>query len=234
MRALLVARESIAAALQTFLQREGYSTEVAIDGEDGLDIARRYSFDIVVCELTVPGFGRCELTRRIRSAKVPVPIVIVSEESAPAYVAEALHAGADDYVRAPYDPNELLARLCAVVRRTHGHPSATIMVGDLAINVSERSVKVDGTLVRLTNKEWDVLEALALNVNRCVSREYILERSHVHEEETEIKVIDAFVYKLRRKLAHASGGTQYIKTEWGKGYILGAPKAIHPSRETNI
>lgn len=232
MRALLVARESVAAPLEALLQREGYSTEVAIDGEDGLDIARRYSFDVVVCELTVPGFGRCELTRRIRNAKVSVPIIIVSEDATPHHIVEAFHAGADDYVRAPYDPNELLARLSAVVRRSHGHPSSIVVVGDLAINLSERLVGVNGTLVRLTNKEWDVLEALALNVNRCVSREYIFERSHVHEEEAEIKVIDVFVYKLRKKLADASGGAQYIKTEWGKGYLLVDPKAIHPPRAT--
>lgn len=230
MRALIVGTEATCAALQALLGEAHYSTEVALSGEDGLDIAKRYDFDVVVCELAVPGLRRCELTRRIRGAKVSVPIVIVSEEEKPQYIVEALHAGADDYVLSPYNPDELLARLCAVVRRASGYFRSVITIGDLVVDLEDRTVVVSGDFVYLTCKEWDVFEALVLNRRRYATREYLFERAHMNEEETEIKVIDAFICKIRKKFAQASRGAQYIETVWGRGYRLIEPKPALPIR----
>jgi len=131
--------------------------------------------------------------------------------------------GADDYVTKPFHRDELVARIHAVVRRSKGHSQSVIRTGKLSVNLDAKTVEVDGARVHLTGKEYAMLELLSLRKGTTLTKEMFLNHLYGGMDEPELKIIDVFICKLRKKLANASNGKNYIETVWGRGYVLREP-----------
>jgi two-component system cell cycle response regulator CtrA len=136
----------------------------------------------------------------------------------------ALGFGADDYVTKPFHRDELVARIHAVVRRSKGHSQSVIRTGKLAVNLDAKTVEVDGARVHLTGKEYAMLELLSLRKGTTLTKEMFLNHLYGGMDEPELKIIDVFICKLRKKLSLACSGDNYIETVWGRGYVLRDPK----------
>ncbi len=220
MRVLLIEDDTATAkAIELMLKSEDYVCDSTDLGEDGLDIGKLYDYDLIILDLMLPDIDGLEVLRRMRTAKVQTPILILSGLSQPDDKVKALTAGADDYLTKPFDKEELVARIQAIVRRTNGHPDAVVRTGGLSVNLNTRMVTVDEQLVHLTRREYSILELLALRKGSTLTKEMFLNHLYGGMDEPEIKIIDVFICKLRKKLSAASG-ENYIETVWGRGYFM--------------
>ena len=136
---------------------------------------------------------------------------------------KGLGFGADDYLTKPFHRDEVVARIHAIVRRSKGHAQSVVTMGDFVVNLDEKTAVVGGARVHLTGKEYQILELLALRKGTTLSKEMFLNHLYGGMDEPELKIIDVFICKLRKKLASASGGRDYIETVWGRGYMLREP-----------
>lgn len=221
MRVLLIEDDpTTARSVELALASEGIICDTADLGEEGLEIGKLYDYDIILLDLMLPDIDGYEVLLRLRSAKVKIPILILSGLSAVDQKIKGLGFGADDYLTKPFNRGELIARIQAIVRRSKGHSESVIRFDQVAINLDTRSVEVAGNIVHLTNKEYAILELLAMRKGTVLTKEMFLNHLYGGMDEPEIKIIDVFVCKLRKKLADASGGTNYIETVWGRGYML--------------
>ena len=225
MRVLLVEDDaSTAKAIELSLASEGIICDTTELGEEGLEIGRIYDYDIIILDLMLPDLDGYEVLRRFRAAKVTTPILILSGLSGPDQKIKGLGYGADDYLTKPFNKGELIARIQAIVRRSKGHSESVIRTGKLVINLDTRSVEVDGKGVHLTSKEYAILELLSLRKGSTLTKEMFLNHLYGGIDEPELKIIDVFVCKLRKKLSDASQGENYIETVWGRGYVLKEPE----------
>ncbi|HEX9647698.1 MAG TPA: response regulator transcription factor [Alphaproteobacteria bacterium] len=223
MRVLLVEDDPATARVtEAVLKSEGMVCEVTDLGEDAIELAKLYDFDIILLDLILPDLDGHEVVRALRDAKVTTPVLILSSLGEIDHKVRGLSAGADDYLTKPFDRAELLARIQAIVRRSKGHADSVIQAGDLAVNLDQRTVEVAGQSVHLTAKEYGILELLALRKGATLSKEAFLNHLYGGMDEPELKIIDVFVCKLRKKLV-AISGHQYIQTVWGRGYMLKDP-----------
>lgn len=221
MRVLLIEDDSSTArSIELALAAEGIICDTAELGEEGVNIGKLYDYDIMVLDLMLPDVDGYEVLLRLRSAKVKTPILILSGLSSVDQKIKGLGFGADDYLTKPFNTGELIARIQAIVRRSKGHSESVVRFDKVAINLDTRVVEVDGNQVHLTNKEYAILELLAMRKGTVLTKEMFLNHLYSSMDEPEIKIIDVFVCKLRKKLAKASGGTNYIETVWGRGYML--------------
>jgi two-component system, cell cycle response regulator CtrA len=170
----------------------------------------------------VSGF---EALRSLRVSKVKTPILILTGLAAIEDKVRGFGFGADDYMTKPFHRNELVARIHAIVRRSKGHAQSVIQTGDLIVNVDTKKVEVNGAPVYLTGKEYKMLELLALRKGITITKETFLNYLYGGMDEPEARIVDVFMCKLRKKLASASGGNEFIETIWGRGYVLGEPTA---------
>ena len=192
-------------------------------GEDGLEIGKLYDYDIIILDLMLPDMDGYEVLRRLRAARVKTPILILSGLSGLDDKIKGLGVGADDYLTKPFDKRELVARIQAIVRRSKGHSDSVISTGKLTVNLDTRTVEVDSQPLHLTGKEYGILELLSLRKGTTLTKEMFLNHLYGGMDEPELKIIDVFVCKLRKKLATATGGDNYIETVWGRGYVLRDP-----------
>jgi len=224
MRILLVEDDSATAqGIQLMLQSEGYICDCTDLGEDGLEIDKLYDYDIIILDLMLPDIDGYEVLRRLRAARVKTPILILSGLSDLDDKIKGLGVGADDYLTKPFDKRELIARIQAIVRRSKGHSDSIIKTGKLTVNLDTRTVEVEGQPLHLTGKEYGILELLSLRKGTTLTKEMFLNHLYGGLDEPELKIIDVFVCKLRKKLAAATGGDNYIETVWGRGYVLRDP-----------
>lgn len=230
MRVLLVEDDtSTARSIELSLASEGIVCDVAQLGEEGLEIGKIYDYDIIILDLMLPDIDGYEVLLRLRSAKVTVPILILSGLSGTEQKIKGLGFGADDYLTKPFNRGELIARIQAIVRRSKGHSESQINVGDrLRINLDSRTVDADSKPVHLTSKEYGILELLTLRKGSLLTKEMFLNHLYGGIDEPDLKIIDVFVCKLRKKLAKATGGVNYIETIWGRGYILRENNVAEP------
>ena len=225
MRVLLVEDDSaMAQSIETMLKSEGYICDTTDMGEDGLEIGKLYDYDIIILDLMLPDIDGYEVLRRMRAAKVDTPILILSGLSGLDDKLKGLGFGADDYLTKPFDKRELVARIQAIVRRSKGHSESVIRTGKIAVNLDARTVEVGGQPLHLTGKEYGILELLSLRKGTTLTKEMFLNHLYGGMDEPELKIIDVFVCKLRKKLANATGGENYIETVWGRGYMLRDPE----------
>ena len=226
MRVLLVEDDTqVANSIVAMLRTEGFVVDTTDLGEDGLEIGKIYDYDIILLDLMLPDIDGYEVLHRLRAAKVDTPILILSGLSDMAHKVKGLGIGADDYLTKPFHKSELVARIQAIIRRSKGHSQSVISAGRLSVNLDTRTVEVDGQPVHLTGKEYAILELLALRKGTTLTKEMFLNHLYGGIDEPELKIIDVFVCKLRKKLSAATGDESYIETVWGRGYVLREPNA---------
>jgi two-component system, cell cycle response regulator CtrA len=224
MRVLLIEDDgSTAQSIELMLKSERFNVYTTDLGEEGIDLGKIYDYDIIVLDLNLPDMSGFEVLRSLRVSKVKTPILILTGLAATEDKVRGLGFGADDYMTKPFHRNELVARIHAIVRRSKGHAQSAVQTGDLIVNFDTKKVEVNGSTVYLTNKEYKMLELLALRKGMTITKETFLNYLYGGMEEPEGKIIDVFMCKLRKKLANASGGKEFIETVWGRGYVFGEP-----------
>jgi two-component system cell cycle response regulator CtrA len=224
MRVLLIEDDSaMARSIELMLRSESFNVYTTDLGEEGIDLGKLYDYDIIVLDLQLPDMSGFEVLKSLRLAKVQTPVLILSGNAIVEAKVKALGFGADDYMTKPFHKDELVARIQAVVRRSKGHSQSVITTGKLTVNLDAKTVEVDGSRVHLTGKEYQMLELLSLRKGTTLTKEMFLNHLYGGMDEPELKIIDVFICKLRKKLAAATAGDNYIETVWGRGYVLRDP-----------
>jgi DNA-binding response OmpR family regulator len=207
-----------------YLQKAGYEVVFAYDGEQALRLFEQTKVDAIILDLMLPimdGRKVCETIRRVST----VPIIMLTAKGQQTDKIEGLQLGADDYIVKPFDPNELIARLQAVLRRTQPDKSSItdmLSIGELEINTMNHTVALNGHEIKLPKKEYELLLFLAKHPNRVFSRDELIEMIWGWDFEGEDRVVDLYIKRLRSKLSKAGNQTIAIKTVWGVGYQLEA------------
>ena len=224
MRVLLVEDDSSTAkSIELMLKSEDYVVDTTDLGEDGLEIGKIYDYDIIILDLMLPDMDGYDVLKAFRDAKIETPILILSGLSELDNKIKGLGYGADDYLTKPFDKRELIARIQAIVRRSQGHSQSEIVTGRVKVNLDTRTVEVDNKPLHLTGKEYGILELLSLRKGSTLTKEMFLNHLYGGMDEPEVKIIDVFICKLRKKLEQAADGENYIETVWGRGYVLRDP-----------
>ncbi|MEQ8291685.1 MAG: response regulator transcription factor [Roseovarius sp.] len=197
-----------------------YTTDM---GEEGIDLAKLYDYDLILLDLGLPDMDGHDVLRQLRLARVDTPILILTGADDTESKIKGFGFGADDYLTKPFHREELVARIHAIVRRSKGHAQSVIRTGKVHVNLDAKTVEVEGKTVHLTGKEYQMLELLSLRKGTTLTKEMFLNHLYGGMDEPELKIIDVFICKLRKKLAEATGGANYIETVWGRGYVLRNP-----------
>lgn len=200
-----------------------YTTDL---GEEGIDLAKLYDYDLILLDLNLPDMTGHEVLRQLRLARVETPILILSGEDGTDSKIKGFGSGADDYLTKPFHREELVARIHAIIRRSKGHAQSIIYTGQIAVNLDAKTVEANGAPVHLTGKEYQMLELLSLRKGTTLTKEMFLNHLYGGMDEPELKIIDVFICKLRKKLGEATDGANYIETVWGRGYVLRDPESV--------
>ncbi len=228
MRVLIVEDDTATARqIEVVLKKEGFVCDTTDLGEDGLEIGKLYDYDIIILDLMLPDIDGYEVLRRLRSGKIDTPILILSGLAEADDKIKGFGIGADDYLVKPFDRRELVARVHAIVRRARGHAQSVIKTGRLTVNLDSRTAEVDRRPLHLTGKEYAILELLSLRKGTTLTKDMFLNHLYGGIDEPEVKIIDVFICKLRKKLNTATEGENYIETVWGRGYVLRDPPDVH-------
>ena len=221
MRVLVIEDDSATAqSIELMLKSESFNVYTTDLGEEAVGLGKLYDYDIILLDLNLPDMSGFEVLRSLRVSRVKTPTLILSGLAGIEDKIKGLGCGADDYMTKPFHKDELVARIHAVVRRSKGHAQSVIETGNLVVNLDTKTVEINGARVHLTGKEYQILELLNLRKGTSVTKEMFLTNLYGGMDEPEIKIIDVFICKLRKKLANASGGKNYIETVWGRGYVL--------------
>jgi two-component system cell cycle response regulator CtrA len=190
----------MAQSIELMLRSEGlyvYTTDL---GEEGLDLGKMYDYDIGVLDLQLPDISGFDVLKALRVAKMRTPVLILSGNAIVEDKVKALRLGADDYMTKPFQKDELVARIQALVRRSKGHSVSLVTTGRLTLDLDRKIVEVDGAPIHLTEKEYQMLELLSLRKGMTLSKETFLNHLYGDKDEPEMKIIDVFICKLRKKL----------------------------------
>ncbi|NDV00879.1 response regulator transcription factor CtrA [Pseudoroseicyclus tamaricis] len=197
-----------------------YATDM---GEEGIDLAKLYDYDLILLDLNLPDMTGHEVLRQLRVSRVDTPILVLTGDDATESKLKSFGFGADDYLTKPFHREELIARIHAIIRRSKGHAQSIIKTGRITVNLDAKTVDVDGSPVHLTGKEYQMFELLSLRKGTTLTKEMFLNHLYGGMDEPELKIIDVFICKLRKKLSQATGGENHIETVWGRGYVLRDP-----------
>jgi two-component system cell cycle response regulator CtrA len=220
-RILLIEDDSTTAkSIETILKKEGLSVDSTSFGQYGLEVGKIYDYDGIILDLMLPDIDGVEVIKKLRSANIKTPVIVLSGLSECKDKINCLNIGADDYVTKPFDGKELVSRIRSVVRRSKGHAESCIRIGRMLVNLQSRRVDVDGKILHLTGKEYAILELLCLRKGATLTKDMFLNHLYGGMDEPELKIIDVFVCKLRKKLMEALNGECYIETIWGRGYTI--------------
>jgi len=223
MRVLLVEDDLTAArTIALMLRAAGAVVDHSASGEESVELTRHYEYDIILLDLMLPDIEGFEVVRRLRIARNDTPILILSGLARSPAKVKALGLGADDFIIKPFDNAELLARMQAVVRRCKGFSQPVLRVGPIELNLDSREVFIDGRELHVTGKEYSILELLMLRKGMVLTKEAFLNHLYGGMDEPEMKIVDVFVCKLRRKLDRVGAGGM-IGTIWGRGYMIRSP-----------
>ena len=224
MRVLLIEDDrATAQGIELMLKSEGFNVYVTDYGEEGVDLGKLYDYDLILLDLNLPDMPGFDVLKTLRVAKVDTPIMILSGNADIDNKVRGLGSGADDYMTKPFHKEEMIARIHAVVRRSKGHSQSIIKTGEVAVNLDAKTVEVNSQRVHLTGKEYQMLELLSLRKGTTLTKEMFLNHLYGGMDEPELKIIDVFICKLRKKLSAATGGDNHIETVWGRGYVLRDP-----------
>jgi len=214
----------MARSVELMLTSESFNVYATHLGEEGVDLGKLYDHDIILLDLNLPDISGFEVLRSLRVSRVRTPILILSGQASTVDKVKGLGIGADDYLTKPFHKDELVARIHAIVRRSKGHSQSVIQTGELVVNLETKTVEVDGARVHLTGKEYQMLELLSLRKGTPLTKEMFLNHLYGGMDEPEPKIIDVFICKLRRKLANACNGKNFVETVWGRGHVLRDPE----------
>ena len=224
MRVLLIEDDpSTSKSIELMLSAEGFNIYSTDLGEEGIDLGKLYDYDIILLDLNLPDMHGYDVLKKLRLSKVTTPILILSGMVELENKVKGLGFGADDYLTKPFYKEELVARIQAIIRRSKGHAESIIRTGKLSVNLDKKTVEIEGQRVHLTGKEYAMLELLSLRKTTTLTKEMFLNHLYGGMDEPELKIIDVFICKLRKKLASISG-ENYIETVWGRGYVLRDPE----------
>lgn len=205
-----------------------YTTDL---GEEGIDLAKLYDYDLILLDLNLPDINGHDVLRQLRLARIDTPILILTGEAGTESKLKGFGYGADDYMTKPFHREELVARIHAIIRRSKGHAQSIIKTGNIAVNLDAKTVEVNGVPVHLTGKEYQMLELLSLRKGTTLTKEMFLNHLYGGMDEPELKIIDVFICKLRKKLSEATQGDNFIETVWGRGYVLRDPEPDQEKEE---
>ena len=226
MRALIIEDDAATLrSIQRLLMDEGFTLDSAQSGEEGFELGKLYDYDIIILDLNLPDIDGYEVIRRLRRAGSETPLLILSGHGEVTHKVRGLVSGADDYLTKPFNRTELVARLRAVIRRARGYSQPIIKTGSVEVNLEGKTIEAKGQPVHLTSKEYQILELLCLRKGMTLTKEMFLDHLYGGIDEPEVKIIDVFICKLRKKLMKATGGENCIETIWGRGYVLRDPVA---------
>ncbi|MBC6904069.1 DNA-binding response regulator [Saccharophagus sp. K07] len=210
--------ERIASLICKYLQMESYAYHVARTGLDAITLFEKTKPNLVILDLMLPSIDGAAVCQKIRAIS-DVPVIMVSALSEESHRLEGFSIGADDYICKPFNPRELMARIKAVLRRASPSEPRLLSYGTIHMDLDERTVKVSGQPITLTQVEFRLLEVLLSNPSRVYSREELLEGCHIEYSESSVRSIDFHIKNLRRKL-HPLTEDKLIKTVYGFGYKL--------------
>lgn len=221
MKILLIEDEYVTShGIELVLRNEDIYVDIAAEGEEGFDLARHFDYDAIILDLNLPGMSGFEVLRCLRRANVDTPVIILSGSAAIDGKVKALNHGADDYMTKPFSNEELVGRLRALVRRSKGYSDSRISVGQMTLDLVAKTVEADGRRVKLSGKEYQILELLSLRRGVAVSKETLINHIYSDGEGPDSPTIGLFMCRLRKKLAAASGGRHYIETVRDQGYLM--------------
>ena len=232
MRILLVEDDpATARSIELMLTHASFNVYRTDLGEECVDLAKLYDYDLILLDLDLPDMNGMEVLRQIRLSRIDTPVLILTGSDDTESKPKGLGFGADDYMTKPFHRDELIARIQAIIRRSKGHSQAVIQTGRMIVNLDSRSVEVEGRSVNLTGKEYQILELLSLRKGTTLTKEMFLNHLYGGMDEPELKIIDVFICKLRKKLSEALGGDNHIETVWGRGYVLRDPHEASASEQ---
>lgn len=222
MRILIVEDEiTVSRLLEMHLERSGCKTYSTTLGEEAIDLASVYEYDLVLLDLNLPDMNGSTVLRALRKKRIETPVLVLTGDSCADQRLECFGLGADDFLQKPFHRDELLARIRAIVRRANGHASSTIRIGRLSINLDQQNVFADDLALSLTGREFQFLELLALRKGATVTKEAFLNHVYGGMDEPEPKIIDVYICRIRKKIEELIGPGAYIETVWGRGYTMG-------------
>jgi two-component system, cell cycle response regulator CtrA len=214
---------ALASSMMLALRCEGFDFHLAELGAEGIKLAKQRHYDVIILDLHLPDIYGLDVLKALRTAKVDTPVLVLSADATIEARVNSLDAGADDYMTKPCRRIELSARLCAIARRSRVHAQSLIEAGKITVNLDMKTVDVSGCKVRLTIKEYEVLECLMLKKGTTLTKLALLNYLYGDMDTRPEKIIDVFVCKLRKKLAAAMDGDDYIRTVWARGYMFCGP-----------
>lgn len=227
MRVLLVEDDpATSKSIEMMLVHANFNVYATDLGEEAIDLAKLYDYDLILLDINLPDMTGHDVLRHLRTARIETPILILSGEDGTDSKLRGFGSGADDYLTKPFHREELVARIHAIIRRSKGHAQSVITTGKINVNLDAKTVDVDGAPVHLTGKEYQMLELLSLRKGTTLTKEMFLNHLYGGMDEPELKIIDVFICKLRKKLATANEGESHIETVWGRGYVLRDPEVI--------
>lgn len=225
MRIMLVEDDMLLAqSLTDRLEGQGFHVDEAERGEDALELSDIYEYQVMILDLGLPDVSGDEVLDNLRAKNERLPVLVLSGEADVEARLSCLRAEADDYLTKPFNMDELVARLHALVRRANGHANNRLQFGDITLDLTARDVRVGDSRVDLTSKEYQMLELLYLRKGSVVSKESFLDHLYGGMDEPEMKIIDVFICKLRKKIENAGASHPFIETVWGRGYRVDIPE----------
>jgi len=220
MKILIVEDEKrLAALLKKGLEENSFVVDLCFDGEEGFYMAETFPYDAVILDVMLPKADGFTVLGKLRERGIEVPVLMLTARGEVENRIKGLNIGADDYIPKPFDFAELLARLTAVIRRNKGQPTSQIQIIDLHLDLNSKTVTRGGDKISLSAKEYAILEYLALNKNRVISRTEFSEHVYDMNFDLDSNIIDVYINRLRNKIDKGRNH-KLIYTERGSGYIL--------------
>ena len=227
MRLLLIEDDpTVTKSIELMLTSEDIEVQTTELGQDGLDLGSVFLYDLILLDLNLPVMSGYEVLRSLRLGKINTPVLILSGLNGTEHKVKGLGLGADDYLTKPFQSDELIARIRAILRRSGDQVESVIRCGDLTLKLDQKRAEMGRRDLGLTTKEYQMLELLGMRQGTPITKDMFLGHLYGGMDEPDQKIIDVFICKLRKKLMQASGGRDYIDTIWGRGYALRDPEPI--------